>query len=342
MKALMKVAPQPGALELREVPRPTPRDGEVIVEVAGASICGSDLHMAEWHPMARWMRTPVILGHEFGGVVAEVGPGVTDFQPGDNVAAESVIWCGRCPPCRAGKTHICVERRLFGIHEPGGIAEAVAVPQRLLHRLPSGLPPDQAALVEPTTVAVHALMLQPPAPGDVVLVTGPGPIGLLAALVARAAGARVLMAGTPNDAATRLPAAARLGLEPLDPGVPLAEALAAPGVGPIDLVLECSGAAAAIDAALRVVKRGGGITLVGMPSAARVEIDLSEALRIEVSLRPSYFGSWADFERAIGLIANRTVPADALLAPYALDDVLTAFSDASQQKVLKPVVRPRA
>src|SRR5919199_1629658 len=213
----MKVAPQPGALELREVPRPTPREGEVIVEVAGASICGSDLHMAEWHPMARWMKTPVILGHEFGGVVAEVGRGVADFQPGDKVAAESVIWCGRCPPCRAGKTHICLERRLFGIHEPGGIAEAVAWPQRLLHRLPSSLPPDQAALVEPTTVAVHAVMLQPPGPGDVVLVTGPGPIGLLAGLVARAAGARVLVAGTPADTSARLPAAARLGLEPLDP-----------------------------------------------------------------------------------------------------------------------------
>jgi L-iditol 2-dehydrogenase len=265
---------------------------------------------------------------------------VTDLQPGDKVAAESVIWCGRCPPCRAGKTHICLERRLFGIHEPGGIAEAVAVPQRVLHRLPSGLPPDQAALVEPTTVAVHAVMLQPPAPGDVVLVTGPGPIGLLSGLVARAGGARVLMAGTPSDAATRLPAADRLGLEPLDPSVPLPEALAGRGIGPIDLVLECSGAAAAVDAGLRVVKRGGGMTLVGMPSAARVEVDLAEALRIEVSLRPSYFGAWADFERAIGLIANRTVPADALLAPYALDDALTAFSDASQQKVLKPVVRP--
>jgi L-iditol 2-dehydrogenase len=340
MKALMKVAARPGALEVREVPRPTPRPGEVIVEVAGASICGSDLHIAEWHAMAQWTRTPVILGHEFGGVVAEVGQGVPDVQAGDQVAVESVIWCGRCPPCRDGKTHVCLERRLFGIHEPGGIAEAVAAPWRLLHKLPSGLAAEQAALVEPTTVAVHAVMLQPPRPGDVVLVTGPGPIGLLAGLVARAGGARVLVAGTPADAATRLPTAARLGLEPLDPGVPLADALVGLGVGPIDLVLECSGAAAAIDAGLRVVKRGGGITLVGMPAGARVEVDLAEALRIEVALRASYCGTWADFERAIRLIAERVVPADALLVPYALDDVLTAFSDASQQKVLKPLVRP--
>src|ERR1700716_1421715 len=119
MKALLKVAPRPGALELREVDRPTPRPDEVVIDVAGASICGSDLHMAEWHPMARWMKTPVILGHEFAGVITEVGSAVRNLHVGDKVAAESVIGCGECPPCRAGKTNVCNERRLFGIHEPG-------------------------------------------------------------------------------------------------------------------------------------------------------------------------------------------------------------------------------
>src|SRR5947209_15817433 len=107
MRALVKAAPQPGALELREVPRPTPRPDEVVLNVAGASICGSDLHIAQWHPMAQWTTTPVILGHEFGGTVAEVGSAVSDFRPGDTVAVESVIWCGRCPPCRAAKTNVC-------------------------------------------------------------------------------------------------------------------------------------------------------------------------------------------------------------------------------------------
>src|SRR5947199_10309227 len=106
MLALMKVAPKPGALEIRDVPRPTPRADQVVVQVRGASICGSDLHMADWHPMAQWMKTPVILGHEFAGVVAEVGSEVRGIQPGDKVAVESVIWCGQCPPCRAGKTNV--------------------------------------------------------------------------------------------------------------------------------------------------------------------------------------------------------------------------------------------
>jgi L-iditol 2-dehydrogenase len=267
--------------------------------------------------------------------VREVGSEVTGFHTGDAVAAESVIWCGRCPRCREGKTYLCDDRRLFGIHAPGGLAQAVAVPERLLHHLPPGLPVEHAALAEPTTVALHAVLLQPPKPGDVVLVTGPGPIGLLAGRIARAFGAHVLISGTPADAATRLPAARELGLEPLDPARPIQELI----TGPVDLVLEASGAGAALDAAMHLVKRGGGITLIGMPSR-NIELDLAQALRGEIALRPSYFGSWHDFERALRLIADGTVPAEQLLTPYALDNALTAFEDAGAQRVLKPLVRP--
>jgi L-iditol 2-dehydrogenase len=339
MKALLKVAPQPGALELQDVPRPTPRSDEVVINVAGASICGSDLHIAHWHAMAQWTKTPVILGHEFAGIVSETGSAVRSFRPGDAVAVESVIWCGVCPQCRAGKTNVCLERRLFGIHQPGGIAEAVAAPERLLHRLPQGLAPAHAALAEPTTVALHAVLLQPPQAGDVVLITGPGPIGLLVGLIARAGGARVLMAGTPADAATRLPAAQRLGLEPLDPKLSIPDGVARFTDQPVDLVVECSGSGAAIDAALHIVKRGGGVTLVGMPSSG-VELDLAQALRAEISLRPSYFGNWHDFERGLALLASDTIPAGELIAPYTLDEALRAFDDADAQRVLKPLVQP--
>src|SRR5205085_8696148 len=142
-----------------------------------------------------------------------------------------------------GKTYVCDERRLFGLHVPGGLAQSVAVPERLLHRIPAGLPIEYAALAEPTTVALHAVLLQPPQPGDVVLITGPGPIGLLAGRIARAFGAHVLISGTPADAARRLPAARDLGLEPLDPSRPLRESLPSE----VDLFLESSGAGAAIE-----------------------------------------------------------------------------------------------
>jgi 2-desacetyl-2-hydroxyethyl bacteriochlorophyllide A dehydrogenase len=335
MKALFKAAPQPGALELREVERPEPRPDEVVIDVAGASICGSDLHIAQWHPMAQWTVTPVIMGHEFAGVISEVGSDVTDYRPGDAVFVESVIWCGTCPRCREGKTNVCDNRRLFGLHVPGGLAQAVAAPTRLLHRLPAGLPTEHAALAEPTTVALHAVLLQPPRPGDLVLVTGPGPIGLLSGRIARAFGARVLISGTSADADKRLPAAAELGLEPLDPALPLSEALDSE----VDLVLESSGAGAALDAALRVVKRGGGITLIGMPNG-NVSLDVAQALRAEIALRASYCGTWHDFERALALIANGTIPAEILLASYPLDNALQAFEDAAAQRVLKPLVKP--
>jgi len=335
VKALFKAAPQPGALEVREVPAPRARADEVVIDVAGASICGSDLHIVHWHPMAQWTSTPVILGHEFAGVVREVGSEVSGFRTGDAVAAESVIWCGRCPRCREGKTNVCDERKLFGIHAPGGLAQAVAVPERLLHRLPDGLPVAHAALGEPTTVALHAVLLQPPKPGDTVLVTGPGPIGLLAGRIARAFGAHVLISGTPADSARRLPAARELGLEPLDPTQPLRESIQ----GSVDLVLECSGAGAALDDALHVVKRGGGITLIGMPSR-NVELDLAQALRAEIALRASYFGTWHDFDRSLHLIADGTIPAEQLVSSYSLDNVLTAIDDAGAQRVLKPLVRP--
>ena len=335
MKALFKAAPQPGALELREIERPSPRADEVVIDVAGASICGSDLHIAEWHPMAQWTVTPVIMGHEFAGVIREVGSAVSDYQPGDAVAVESVIWCGTCPRCREGKTNVCDNRRLFGLHVPGGLAQAVAAPTKLLHRLPAGLRPEHAALAEPTTVALHAVLLQPPQPGDVVLVTGPGPIGLLCGRIARAFGAQVLISGTPADAARRLPAARELGLEPLDPSRPLHESID----GPVDLVLESSGAGAALTDAMQLVKRGGGITLIGMPSR-NVELDLAVALRGEIALRASYCGTWHDFERALRLIADGIIPAEAIIARYPLDRALEAFADASAQRVLKPLVHP--
>jgi 2-desacetyl-2-hydroxyethyl bacteriochlorophyllide A dehydrogenase len=277
----------------------------------------------------------VILGHEFAGTISEVGSAVEDYRPGDAVFVESVIWCGTCPRCREGKTNVCDNRRLFGLHVPGGLAQSVAAPARLLHRLPAGLRTEHAALAEPTTVALHAVLLQPPKPGDLVLVTGPGPIGLLCGRIARAFGAHVLISGTPADTARRLPAARELGLEPLDPSRPLQESLPSE----VDLVLESSGAGAALDAALRAVKRGGGITLIGMPNG-NVSLDLAQALRGEIALRSSYCGTWHDFDRALALIADGTVPAEMLLVDYPLDNALQAIEDAAAQRVLKPLVRP--
>jgi len=269
----------------------------------------------------------------------EVAAGVTAVKAGDRVMAESVVWCGECAPCRRGRTHLCLERKLFGIHRPGGMAEYVAVPAQLLHRLPDSVPLNHAAVVEPTVVAVHGVLLQPPKPGDVVLVTGPGPVGLLAGQVACAAGAEVFVAGAPADAATRLPIAQALGLHTLDPSLPVAEALRQASGGQADLVLECSGSGQALAGALDAVRPGGAITFLGL-FAAPIEVNLSAAIRKELSLRPSYIGTWQDFDRAIRLLAEGAIKVEPLLVPYALRDALAGFDDAMQRRVMKPLLLP--
>ena len=166
MKALLKTAPRPGALEVRDVPRPTPGPGEALVQVAGATLCGSDLHIADWDPIFHgFMKPPMVLGHEFAGVVLEAGAGVTGVRPGMSVVAESVIYCGSCSYCREGRTQICAQRQLFGVHRPGGMAEMVSVPAHLLHPLPPGMPvsPD-VGLLGVVSVALPAITVHNPVP----------------------------------------------------------------------------------------------------------------------------------------------------------------------------------
>ncbi|HEU0167107.1 MAG TPA: alcohol dehydrogenase catalytic domain-containing protein [Chloroflexota bacterium] len=336
MKAILKVAAEKGAVELREVPDAAPGEGEVVLKVAAASICGSDLHFYNWDPVAQGFFTPpMVMGHEFAGTVVATGRGAEGVREGDRVTVESVVSCGVCLTCRRGDSHLCRNRRLFGIHRPGGMAEYVAAPAGLLHVVPAELPVEHAAIVEPTVVALHAVLRQPPRPGDVVLVMGPGPVGLLAGQAAKAAGAEVFVSGTPADAAKRLPIARKLGLRTLDPQAPLQWSLPAPA----DLVLECSGSARAFDSALQAVRPGGAITLLGL-FAAPIQADLSAAIRKEVSLRTSYIGTWQDFNRAIQLLADGAIQVAPLLQPYRLEDALTGFEDAMQQRVMKPLLIP--
>lgn len=336
----MKIAPRPGALEVREVEKPTPGPGEALVQVAGATLCGSDLHIADWDPIFHgFMKPPMVLGHEFAGVVVEAGTGVTSVQTGMSVVAESVISCGSCSYCREGRTQLCVQRQIFGVHRPGGMAEMVIVPAHLLHQLPPGMPVSHAAIVEPTVVALHAVLGASPDPGDVVLVIGPGPVGLLVAQCARAAGADVYVAGAPADRETRLALAQELGMTTLDPGLPVADALRGAAGRQAHLVFECSGSSNAVSGALAAVATGGSITLIGL-FPAPLEIDLSAAIRREVTLRTSYIGGWNDFERAIGLLADGTIRVERLFRTYPLDDALQAFDDARARRVLKPLLIP--
>jgi threonine 3-dehydrogenase len=282
MRALAKTRAEPG-LEIIDAPIPTPGPGEVQLRIEAASVCGTDRHIYLWD---RWaaenIQTPVILGHELAGRVVAAGVGVTRVREGDLVGVESHLYCGTCTQCRAGSPHLCRNLRVLGAHVNGGFAEYVVVPEANAVES-NGLDPAVVALQEPMGNAVHAAFVEPIA-GRTVAVTGCGPIGLCAVGIAKAAGATWVVAIDTEP--YRLELAARMGADlALDGREPdtVARVLEATGGDGVDVVLEMSGSASALDQGLRFVTRGGRISLLGI-FGEPVAVDLSN-LVIEKGVR---------------------------------------------------------
>jgi threonine 3-dehydrogenase len=282
MRALAKTRAEPG-LEIIDAPVPTPGRGEVQLQIEAASVCGTDRHIYLWD---RWaaenIQTPVILGHELAGRVVASGSGVTRVRDGDLVGVESHLFCGVCAQCRAGAPHLCRELRVIGAHVNGGFAEYVVIPEANAVES-NGLDPAVVALQEPMGNAVHAAFVEPIA-GRTVAVTGCGPIGLCAVGIAKAAGAPWVVATDTEP--YRLELATQMGADlVLDGRSPetVAKVLEATGGDGVDVVLEMSGSAAALDQGLRFVTRGGRISLLGI-FGEPVAVDLSN-LVIEKGVR---------------------------------------------------------
>ena len=282
MRALAKTRPEPG-LEIIDAPVPTPGPGEVQLRIEAASVCGTDRHIYLWD---RWaaenITPPVILGHELAGRVASTGAGVTRIREGDLVGVESHLYCGVCAQCRAGALHLCRDLRVIGAHVDGGYAEFVVIPEANAVES-NGLDPAVVALQEPMGNAVHAAFVEP-IEGRTVAVTGCGPIGLCAVGIAKAGGAAWVVATDTEP--YRLELATRMGADlVLDASAPdtVERVLAATGGDGVDVVLEMSGAAPALEQALRIATRGGRISLLGI-FGEPVTVDLSN-LFIEKGLR---------------------------------------------------------
>src|SRR5438067_1805959 len=254
MRGLAKLAPGDGNVALAERPEPKASPGHVVLDVVAAGICGTDLHIHDGeYPSA----PPVTMGHEISGVVAQLGEGVDPGWRGARVVTETYFsTCGRCGWCRAGRPNLCPARRSIGSHVDGGFAPRLDVPARNLHRIPDWLDGRAAAMAEPLACCCNSL-LDPDriVEGERVLVVGPGPIGLLAAQIARAEGGDVHLRGTPRDGA-RLAAAAALGFE--------TSTTDDDAVGEFDVVVECSGSEAGMSFALRSAVRGGRYVQIGL------------------------------------------------------------------------------
>ncbi|MCX5909910.1 MAG: alcohol dehydrogenase catalytic domain-containing protein, partial [Deltaproteobacteria bacterium] len=215
MKGLVKYARGEGNVEIREVAEPFPGPGQVKIEVKAAGICGSDVHILK-DDIAIPIRPPVVIGHEFSGVIAALGEGVSGWNIGERVSSETAFHvCGHCEYCRTGNPHVCKERRPIGFYYNEAFAKYIIMPAQNVHRLPENVDFIGGALCEPLSVITHGVIeISRVLPGDNVLVSGAGAIGLLAAQVARCHGARVIISGTSADE-NRFTVAKSLGFEEL-------------------------------------------------------------------------------------------------------------------------------
>ncbi len=295
MQALGKVAPGRG-LELVEWPVPEPGESEVLLHMEAASICGTDYHLFTWDDWAAEnLEPPRILGHELAGTVAAAGRGVTRVKEGDLVGVESHIVDWTCAQCRRGQMHLCANLRVIGVHVDGGFADYVVVPEANAIES-NGLDPAVVALQEPMGNAVHAAFAEP-IEGRSVLVTGCGPIGLCAVGIARAAGASLVIATDTEPYRLELARTmgADLALNATDP-VTEERIVEATGSDGVEVVLEMSGAAPALDQALRLVTRGGSISLLGIfgepPRVDLSDLVIMKGLRLHGIFGRRIYETW--------------------------------------------------
>jgi threonine 3-dehydrogenase len=295
MRALVKAYPQAG-LWLQEVPEPEPGADDVLIHVLRTGICGTDLHIEAWDGWAaKHVGVPLVVGHEFVGEVVGVGADVADIEPGDLVSGEGHVVCGSCRNCRAGRRHMCARTDSVGVTRAGAFAEYLALPAGNVWKHRAGVDLDVAAIFDPLGNAVHTALAFPVL-GEDVLITGAGPIGLMAAAVVRHAGARYVVVTDVNE--YRLDLARKMGVTlPVDvSAMSLADAQRQLDMQEgFDVGLEMSGTGPALQAMIENMTHGGRIALLGLP-AQEFPIDLSTVVLNSLTLKGIYgremFETW--------------------------------------------------
>lgn len=328
MIGLTKLATGAGNVALSERPEPAAGPGEVVLDVVAAGICGTDIHIYDGEFAAQ---PPVTMGHEVSGVVAEVGAGVDEAWRGARVVTETYFsTCGECPSCRAGRINLCPDRRSIGSSVDGGFAPRLLVPARNLHRIPEWLDPYAAAMTEPLACCCQSLPGGVVAPGATILVVGPGPIGLLAAQVAKADGGEVHVRGTPRDAA-RLELARSLGF---------ATSTTEEAIDEFDVVVECSGHERGMSSGLNAARRGGRYVQIGL-AGKNVSIPFDLVCFRELTVTSGNASTPASWNRALALVEERRVELEPLLSEAVpLADWERAFAATRSGRGVKFVLVP--
>lgn len=345
MAAVVHYALEAGAVQLRDVPAPSAlAEDEVLLETRAVGVCGSEIH--QYRNTQSWsVRVPVILGHEFSGVVAGVGKSVRGFGEGDRVTCETAARiCGHCLYCRSGEYNLCPERLGFGYGVDGAMASHVKVPARCLHHLPDSVSFEKAALTEPCCVAYNAACVKTRIhPGDSVLVLGPGPIGLLCLALAKLSCAGWLGAVGLEQDEQRLAVARRLGADQalVSGQVNVLEAVRSIGDGlGVDVVLDATGDSSTLKLALDVVRPGGQITKVGW-GPQPLDFSFDPLVRKAARLQGSFSHNFPIWEKVIELLAGgRFDPLPLVGRTEPLEGWRTCFEEMASGKIVKGVLRP--
>ena len=335
---VVNFAPEKFSVEVREMKRPTIGEDDVLVGVEAVGVCGSDLH--QWTSDHSWpVNYPVVLGHEFGGIVLETGSRVKGWSEGDRVVSETAaVIDPNNPMSRQGLYNLDPTRKGFGYGVDGAMTKFVRVPARCLHKVPANLPFEKAALTEPCCVAYNAVVNNSRInPGDRVVVFGPGPIGLLCAAMAKLRGATVTVAGLERDR-VRLDIAKQYGCTPIVEGID-AYAKQGDGLG-VDVVIDAAGVSATLKSAMSIVRPNGWITKVGW-GPQPLGFSLDPLIQKNITLQGSFSHNWPVWERVLTLLSTGALDGQPIIGGvWDLPHWHDAFEQMHSGKIAKAVLKP--
>ena len=336
--SVVNYAPEKGSVEIREMEKPSIGDEDVLLEVANVGVCGSDLH--QWTADHSWpVNYPVVLGHEFGGVIVETGKNVTGWKEGDRVVSETAaVIDANNPMSRRGLYNLDPTRKGFGYGVNGAMTRFVRVPARCLHKVPDQLPFEQACLTEPCCVAYSAVVENTRIkPGDRVVVLGPGTIGILCAAMARLCGAEVAIVGLEADK-HRLNVAKQYGCETII-GDATAWANERDGLG-ADCVIDAAGASITLKIALQLVRPNGKISKVGW-GPQPLGFSLDSLVQKNITLQGSFSHNWPMWERVLALLSNGQLNVKPIIGGvWPVTEWHTAFEKMHSGEIIKSVLKP--
>jgi len=340
MKALVKYGNKDGEVEIRDIPIPKIGPEDVLLEVKATSICGWDIEM--WrHTMANPVKVPVVQGHEFSGVIKEVGEKVTRFKVGDRVVSETAAFiCGNCTQCLTGNYNLCAKRKGFGYGIDGAFTSFVKVPERCLHNIPENVDFNHAALTEPACVAYNALVyMSRIMPGKPVLIIGPGPIGLFCLQIAKLSGANpIIVAGTSKirfDVAKELGADLIVNVEKEEAREIVLETTKGEGC---HLVIDAAGNEHALKLAIDLVACMGQITKIGW-GPKPINFSLDPILTKGARLQGTFSHTWSSWEAVLSLISQGKILMEPMITKLIeIDQWLETFKEIEDSKIVKAVI----